>query len=288
MKTKTGKLFLIYCAVAVVIASAVRFFQYASIIDFGTGFFIKGSEPMGMLIYIILCIAGLGLIGLTILGAKKKWTAVTVSSDGMGSKSTIIPGVGYLIAAVISVMNALNMGDAGFFRIVSAYAVTLCFAAIGLCLLKSTVPPAVTGFINLFLALYFFISATQLFTDDLTIKNRSDNLILLFIYVLGTLFFASSARFYARLETKLSRPREIIMAGFAFILSSVHVLSKLLVYLFGKSLREGMSEISLDALVIMVISGAFLITVCTAKQHKEIDYLLPEKKEEKNEEADDN
>ena len=39
MKEKTGKLFLIYTAFAVIIASVIRFFQYVSVIDYETGFF---------------------------------------------------------------------------------------------------------------------------------------------------------------------------------------------------------------------------------------------------------
>ena len=39
MKTKTGKLFLIYFAAAIVIASVIRFFQYVTIIDYRTGFY---------------------------------------------------------------------------------------------------------------------------------------------------------------------------------------------------------------------------------------------------------
>lgn len=286
MKTKTGKLFLIYSAAAVVIASVIRFFQYVSIIDFSTGFYTFGSEAAGALIYIVLLIAALGFVGITILGAKKKWTAVTVSSDGMSSKATLIPGISYLLSGAVQFFAATRLEGEGLFKIISVYAFAICFAAIGLCLMKSSIPPAVTGFINLFPALYYFILATELFTDDLVVKNRSDSLLLLLSYVLGTLFFASAARFYARLETKYSRIREIITGGFAFILSAVHVISKALAYIFGGGAVSGMDGISADVLILMIISGAFLITICTTKQHKEIDYILPEKKEEKDSEEE--
>lgn len=279
MKTKTGMLFLIYSLAAIAVSSVIRFFQYVSIIDFSTGFYIMGSETAGCLIYIILAAFGLGFAALTIIGHKKKWTATTVSSDGMGSKATLIPGVAYLIAAVVQFVGAMNLDNAGFFRVIGSYALAISFAALGLCLMKSTVPPAVTGFINLLPALYFFTMATTLFTTDLTVKNRSDSLILLLTLVVGTLFFAAVARFFARLETRHSRSRELITSGFAFILSGTHVLSKLLAYAFGGDAVSGIDSISFDALVLMVISGAFIITVCTAKQSKEIDYLLPDEKE---------
>lgn len=281
MKTKTGKLFLIYFAAAIVIASVIRFFQYVTIIDYRTGFFAMGSEAAGMLIYIVLAVLGAGLIGLTVFGYKKNWTALTVSSDGMGSKATLILGVAYLLAAAVGVLNAVNLNGAGLFRAVSCWAFAVSLGALGLCLMKSTVPPMVTGFINLFPALYFFMLATELFTNDLVVKNRSDSLIVLLTYVFGTLFFASGARFLARLETKLSRSREIITGGLAFIFSAVHVLSKVLAFAFGGDAIRGMDGISAGAIMLMIISGGFLITICTTRQHKEIDYLLPEKKEDK-------
>ena len=56
----------------------------------------------------------------------------------------------------------------------------------------------------------------------------------------------------------------------------------------GSGSRQKMKEynqtINIIEVILMIISGAFLITVCTAKQNKEIDYLLPEKKEKNNEE----
>lgn len=286
MKTKTGMLFLIYSLAAIIISSVIRFFQYVSIIDFSTGFYISGSETAGALIYIVLAVFGAGFAALTAVGCKKRWTAVTVSSDGMGNKSTLITGTGYLLAAVVQFISAINLDNAGLFKIVGSYALAISLAALGLCLMKSTVPPAVTGFINLLPSLYFFVTATELFTTDLTVKNRSDSLILLLTLVIGTIFFAALARFFSRLETKYSRIRELITGGFAFMLSGTHVLSKLIAYIFGSGTVAGMDSISSDALMLMIISGAFLITVCTAKQTKEIDYLIPEKKDDddKNEE----
>lgn len=290
MKAKTGMPLLIYSAAAIIIAAVIRFFQYVSIIDFNTGFFIYGSEKAGTLIYIVLLTLGIGFALLTVFGVKKKWTATTVSSDGMGSKATIICGASFLIASVLKLIYSLSLdiNTDGFFKILSSYAFALAFAALGLMLLKSRVPSFVTGVIVLISALYFFASAVSLFTEDLVIKNRSDNLILLFIYILGTLFFAASARFYSRVETKLSRPREIITGGFAFILSGTYVISKLIALAFGGASVNGMDGINTDAATIMLVSGAFLITICTTKQTSEIDYLLPENdKEEDKDKAEE-
>lgn len=282
MKEKTGKPFLIYTVIAVLIAAAVRFFQYVSIMDYETGFFTGGAEAMGMLIYIIFGVAIAGLAGLIILGYKKKWTAVTVSSSGMDSKATIFLGISYLITAVLEVYQLFSQDGGSFFRTAAMVAAAGFFAAVGLMLMKSTVPPAVTGFLNIFPTLIMFSQAIELFMGDLIIKNRSDNLILLFVYVSGTLMFASMARFYARLESKYSRAREIFVTGTAFIFSGTYVIAKLLALAFGGNSVSGMSGISPDAAAIMLISGTFLGVISFTKQHVEIEYLV-EKKEEKNE-----
>ena len=60
MNKKTGKAFLIYTAAVTLIAAAVRFFQYVSIMDYETGFFAGGTEAMGMLVYIIFAVGRVG------------------------------------------------------------------------------------------------------------------------------------------------------------------------------------------------------------------------------------
>lgn len=282
MKEKTGKPFLIYTAAAVVVASVIRFFQYVSIMDYETGFFASGTEAMGLLVYIVFAVACAGLLALVILGTKKKWTSTTVSSAGMDSKATIFLGISYLAAAVLKVYDLFSSTAGSIFETIATVAAALFFAALGLMLMKSTVPPAVSGFLNIFPTLMMLAQAIELFMSDLVIKNRSDNLILLFVYVSATLFFAASARFYSRLEAKTTRPREILVAGFAFIFSGTHVISKLLAILFGGSTVAGMSGISPDAVSVMLISGTFLAVICTTAQHSEIEYIV-EKKEEKTE-----
>lgn len=283
MKEKTGKLFLIYTACAVIIASVIRFFQYVSVIDYETGFFLKGSEPMGNLVYIVLAVLIAGLVALVIFGNIKKWTATTVSSAGMGSRATIILGSSYLVAALMKVYQLFTAEGGNLFRTVAMVAAALFFAAMGLLLMKCTVPPAVSGFLNIFPSLIMFSQAIELFMGDLVIKNRSDNLILLFIYLSATLFFAGTVRFYGRIETKTSRPREIIMAGLTFIFSGTHVISKLLALAFGGEAVQGMDAVSPDAVAAMAVSGAFLAVICTTVQKQEIEYIV-EKKEEKNKE----
>ncbi len=280
MKEKTGKLFLVCMTAAIIIASAVRFFQYVSVIDYETGFFRNGAEPMGALIYIISAVAIAGLLGLTILGSYKKWTAFTVSSAGMDSKATIFLGASYLLAAVLKLYQLFVEESGGLFRTIAMVAAVGFFAAMGLLLMKSTVPPAISGYLNIFPSLIMFSQAVELFMGDLIIKNHSDNLILLFIYVSGTLLFTALTRFYARLETKRSRPREIFVAGLAFFFSGTHVISKLLALAFGGEAVSGMSAVSPDAAAVMLISAAFLFVICFTKQHSEIEYLV-EKKEEK-------
>lgn len=287
MTQKSGKLLLLYSALAIVIVSVVRFFQYVSIIDYSTGFFLREAQLAGNLLYILLAVFGAGFIALTIIGRKKNWTALTVSSDGMSEKATLFIGAAFIITAAAKIIHTMNLTDGGSFKLISSYVFSVCVGAIGLILLKNTVPPMVTGFISLFPAVYYFTLAIEVFSDDLIIKNRSDNLILMLGFVCGTLFFTSAARFFARLETKNSRTREIILGGFTFVLTAVHVLSKLIAYAFGGDAVFGMPSISIDAVLLMLITGTFLFVICFTAQSKEIDYLVTEKKKEKAEKEEE-
>lgn len=281
MNKLSSKLFLIYSAAAILITSVIRFFQYVSLIDYSTGFFYRDATLGGSLVYIALAVFGIGFMVLTLYGKKKEWTALTVSSDGMNPRATIFLGGSFIIAAAIKLINTLGLENADTFKLISSYLFAVCFGVIGFILLKNTVPPMITGFITLFAAIYYFVLSIEIFSDDLIIKNHSDNLILLLCFVLGTLFFTAMARFSSRLETKYSRSREIILGGFSFILSSVHVLSKLVAYAFGGDAIFGMSGISADAVILMILSGTFLSVLAFTDSSKEIEYLIPEKKKEK-------
>jgi len=281
MNKLSGKLFLIYSAVAVIISSIIRFFQYVSLIDYSTGFFLREAQLGGYLIYIVLAVFGIGFVALTFYGRKKEWTMLTVSSDGMNPKATIFLGASFIIAAAVKLINTLGLNNADSFKVISSYIFVICFGVIGFIFLKNTVPPMVTGFMTYFAALYYFVLAIEIFSGDLIIKNHSDNLILLLCFVLGTLFFTAMARFSSRLETKFSRSREIILGGFSFILSAVHILSKLLAYAFGGDAVFGMSGISADVVILMILSGTFLFVIAFTDSSKEIEYLVPEKKKEK-------
>ena len=281
MNKLSSKIFLIYSVAVVILVSVFRFFQYVSIIDYSTGFFLREASLGGNLLYVLLAVFGAGFIALTFLGKKKAWSALTVSSDGMSNRATLFLGASFIIVAASKLLITMNMVDGGAFKLISSYVFSACMGALGLVLLKNTVPPIISGFIALFPAIYYFTLASEIFSEDLIIKNRSDNLILLLCYVCGTMFFASSARFFSRLETKLSRSRELIFGGFTFMLSFIHVLSKLLAYAFGGDAVFGMPPVSADAVLLLIISGTFLFVVCLTENNKEIDYLVVEKKKEK-------
>lgn len=283
MNNKTGRLIFIYSAAAVLAASVIRFFQYVSIMDFDTGFFILGSEKIGALIYAVLLAAAVGFGITAFIGNKKKWTAFTVSSSGMGEKATIPIGIVYLLAAAVKAYEGFTLENAGVLKTVIVYLFAAALAASGFLFLKNSVPPAASGLLHLLYGAGFFYEAIVLFTDDLVIKNRSDNLLLLFILVIGTLFFPSAARFYGRLESKGSRIREILTGGFLFIVSGAYVVSKLMAYAFGGGAAEGMDPISCDAVTAALLSGIFLFSVSTARQTAEIDYISDDDDEKDNE-----
>ncbi len=284
MKTSSSKLLPIFAAGAVIICSIIRFFQYVSIIDFETGFYNRGAEPMGNLIYIVSLVCCAVLIVLAVFGKKKGDAAYTLSSDGTGEHATQFLGISMLIGAFLIVWNAF--GSEGTAQGVATFVAAAAFLGAGFVLLKNVVPPVYTGFFMTVGAIYTFLRTCKYFTGDLVILNHSDSLLTLMAYVFFTAFLASSARFYCRFETKHSRMREVTAAGAAFIFCGTHVLSKAFGYAFGGSTVKGMSGINTDIAAGMVISGVFLFVLFLTRKSKDIVYLSEDMEKSKKEKAE--
>lgn len=278
---KKGLPILITTLLGATICAVIRFFQYVTILDFNTGFFTNGSELASGTVYIALAVFGVAAVFLALFGVKRGWTAATASSDGLGAKATLVQGVCWLAAAVILCLGVF--GESGFTVIYHALSATV-FAIIGLLLLKNTVPPQTAGILNIVPSLLLFIKLTLLFRDDMVIKNHSENLILLLVYICGVLFLSSAARFFARLEGKRTRARELVTAVLTALFSLTHVLAKLLGMLFGGELTEGMSGIDPTAAALAVISIGWLVTVCCFEQKKALEILDLDETEKKVEE----
>lgn len=281
MKKTSGKLFPIYIAAAVLAAAVLRFFQYVSLIDYQTGFFIKGSETAGALIYIAFGAAAVIAVVLGIVCRKKGDAAFFVSSDGMGERATQPLGISFLAAAV-GLMFEITAGELSLADKCFTVTTALIIAGIGFVLLKKVVPPKFIGYVHILLAVIWFIRSATFFMSDLIILHHSDNLIILLCSVLTSAFFLSSARFYSRAETKNSRMREIITASFLALISDAYVISKAAALLFGGSAVKGMDGISAPVISSAVLSTAFVFVLFFTEKKKEIDYLT-EKTDKKGE-----
>ena len=269
---KTGLAALIFLGASLLAASVIRFFQYVSIIDFNTGFYLKGAETPGMLIYIVFGVFGAVFIALAAIGKRSGADAYSLSSDGMGDKATIPLGILYLIGAVIGLLGVFG-GSELFGTVVSA-ASCIAFGASGLLLLNNKIPPKYVGYIQLLAAAAWFFKTAAFFGEDLIIINHSENLIDLLGYISATLYITASARFFSRIETKHSRLREIIAAGLTLLFSGTSVISKGAAILFGGSAVNGIGGVNIDMATAFAISLGFLITVFTAKKEKEIEYIV--------------
>lgn len=253
-----------------IICSIIRFFQYVTILDFNTGFFTIESGFAGTLIYAALAVSGSAVVFLAIFGLKRGWTASTASSDGLGSKATLMQGICWLIAAVIQCLGFI--GSSGI-TLIGGIVSAASLALIGFLLLKNSVPPKAAGLLNLLPALFLFLHLTNFFRADIIIKNHSESLILLLGYVCGVLFLSSMARFFARLETKYTRTREIISACFTLILTLTHVIAKTLGIICGGENLEGIGGIDPAAASLAVLSLGWLLTVCCFSQRKSIEFI---------------
>lgn len=269
---KSGLAALIFLGASLIAASVIRFFQYVSIIDFNSGFYLKGAEAPGMLIYIALAVFGAVFIALAAIGKKSGADAYSLSSDGMGDKATIPLGILYLIGAVTGLLGVFG-GSELFGTVISAVS-CIVFGASGLLLLNNKIPPKYVGYIQLLAAAAWFFKTAAFFGEDLIIIHHSENLIDLMGYITATLFITASARFFSRVETKHSRMREIISAGLTLLFSGTSVISKGAAILFGGSAVKGIGSLNFDMVTAFAISLGFLITVFTAKKEKEIEYII--------------
>ena len=280
MKKTSNKLIVIIAAVTAVICGIIRFFQITSLTDLNTGWFLKGSEFGGILIYIALALSAAIFIVLAVVGAKKGDAAYSLSSDGMGSNATRFLGIAEFVGGLMIASEILG-GNNKPIQIAAIIVSALCLLISGFILLGRIVPPAVTGHLMLVCSLAFFLRTASFFNSDLTVLNHAENLIVLLSYTAATFFFASSARFYSRLETKSSRMREILAAGIAFLPSAAHTISDLLAMLFGSEGAKQFAVLNMDAAAAALISGTFLFVLFFTKKEKDIIPLADEEENSK-------
>ena len=274
MKQTTTKIMLMYLIAAAGVLSAVRFFQYMSLVEFSTGYFFEGAETGGLLIYILMAVFAAAFAAAAVIAKKKENTAFSVSSDGMGNNATRVLGFSEVIGGGLILIPVLE--ESFTVQSIGMIVAAAAFIVSGFTLLGHIVPPVYTGHLKILCAVYMLLRTMNMFGSDLTIINHSDNLITLIAYVFATAFAASVARFYSRSETKNSRTREIVTAGLAFITASVHVIPKLLAYAFGGSVTAGMGGINCDIAATAVMTAAFLVIVFCTKKTKDIIPLAEE------------
>ena len=268
MKTKSSKMILIAALIAALVCSAVRFFQIISLTDYDTGFFLRGSEFGGALIYVLIGICSLILILLAFIGRKAGDTAYLVSSGGMGDNATRWLGASEIIGALLIGFRAVQSGDTATTIITAIIAIV--FIVSGAVLLGRIVPPAFTGHIKLVAALCLFFRAAVTFNSDLLVNRHAENLIVLFAYILFSAFVASNARFYARIETKNTRLAEVSLALLTFLFSATHTISDLLATAFGGAGAAAFVSLNTEIAAAAVISGTFLGVLFFTEKKKDI------------------
>ncbi|MCM1333518.1 MAG: hypothetical protein NC237_00520, partial [Eubacterium sp.] len=234
------------------------------------------GAPAGLFFRALTLAAAVGFAVLCFVGERRRWTAFTVASDGMGARATLALGLFYLAAAAVMLFSMVRAGLS-----ILSLAAAIGFAAVALMMLKNSAAPAVAGLLQVALSLLLFFKTIEIFNADLVIGNRSDSLLLLLSYVFGALFFASSARCYARIETKHSRLRELILAGLTLLFSGAGLFAKLLSALFGGAKTLGVPAPDPTAAALLLISLGFIASLCFTEQKKAIVYLVTEVEEKK-------
>lgn len=276
MTKKKGVSVFVCSAAAVLAAAVIRFFLYMTAIDYKTGFYTAEGAAVADFFRGLLLIFTVLFFVLCLVGERRRWTVFSVSSDGLGNRVTLFLGLIYLAAAALAV---LGMAGAEEFSLLSV-AEAVFYAAVGLLMIKNTAASPAAGALHVGLSLLCFLRALILFNGDLVIRNHSDPMLRLLAYVFGSLFFASSARCYARLEMKHSRLRELFLGGTAFLFSGAYTLGKLSALLLGGNRVLGMETLDRTAAAVFLISGGFLAALCFTRHGKEIEYLAAETEKE--------
>ncbi len=263
------KIFLLFVTAAAIVLGTIRFFQYMSLIDFSTGYYLGGAESGAMLLNILMIASGVIIIAIAIVGNRMGADAFKVSSDGMGRHATQYLGISEIIAGVLTA-SPIFTSSPDVLSIIGISVAALCLAACGFIDLQRVVPPMINGHLKLVWAVYLFLRGAGLFNSDLTILSHSDTLIELTSLLCAMMFAASMARFYARVETRRSRLREMIFAGLTFACCAVHIIPKLIVYISPSDLTSGMRGINADTAAAMIVSIAYLAVVVLTKKEKDI------------------
>ncbi len=269
MKTKTGRLIPVVALIAVIACGVVRFFQMVSLTDLESGFFYRGSEMGGIVIYIMLAAFALILCGLSFVFAKRGEAAFTLASDGMGSNATRVLGLAEIAAAFLIGLHITDI-DPGITALIASGAAALALFASGGMLLARVIPPRLTGHLKLVVAVYMFIRTATYFNSDLIILNHAEHLIVIMSHLCAIVFVLGYARFCARVENLRTRLGEVIFALLTFLTAGTHAVSELLALAFGGKSVSEFAKLDLDACAFALISCAYLGVLFFTKKTRDI------------------
>ena len=270
MNGKIFKLTPVLALVFAIVCGVVRYFQIQTLTEFETGFFFKGAELGGSLIYILLTVFAVILTVIAFAGKKKDCSAYSVSSDGMGNNATRFLGIADIIGAVLIGYRVTEGGGILLLILNIAGAAALLIA--GFALMLRIVPPALTGHLRLITAVFLFFRLADFFGADLIILVHAENLIILMAYVLFAAFIAAEARFFARIEGRRTRLLEIVLALLTFLCSLTHVVSDLIALVVGGEAGAFVS-LNFDITAAALISGLYLFVVFFTEKKKDIEII---------------
>lgn len=230
---KNSRLAFVFAGCAAVVAVILRFFQYASVIDFETGFFTEGSGIAGNIIYILFALAFvLGIVGAA-ADCRRKSTAFTKSADMLSSSSTLLVGAAYVIGGIFFAVSAYTALPQLGFQLISMATLALALLVIGFLLLSSKKIPPVAGYLQLVPTITLTCHAAVYFTSDLVIKRMSDQLVGMLADIVMVLLCLAFGRYLTGNEARLTRGKLIVYAVVEIVLSASITLGKLLFMLFG-------------------------------------------------------
>lgn len=262
---KNSVIGLIVAAAAAIAAIVVRFLQYASVIDYSTGFFVEGSGIAGDIIYIIFAAAFVLGIAAAVIDSKKKSKAFTKKASDLSAGSTLAVGAAYIVGGVMFALSAYHALDDGGFQLISMAILAVSALVIGFILLSNKKIPPYTGYLQLIPTVTLTVHAAMYFVSDLVIKRISDELIPMLADVAMVLLFLSFGRFLSDSESKMTRGKTVVYAVTELSLAGSVTVGKTLATLFGGDAVKGMSAVSCEYIGTLIIAAVILYVLYSAK-----------------------
>jgi hypothetical protein len=256
-----------YFIIASAAAIIVRYLQFAGeIINFDTGFFHTHAGAGKHIYYIILLLALGGLVALAVTERRRRTRFFNKRLGHFDDTDLASGGIMLLLAGFAVVYTAVragitNLGTAGVISAVLGVA-AYGFAGSVLLFRKRTYPSV--GIAFLVLSVHYIIRLVGVFMANHIILNMTEQLMVLVLLVMFSLFYLSLGRMFMRAESKTTRVKACVFGIFAAIVAVSEITAKMIYWLGSASvIRENLQRATSEFIMPDMLFAAETIALIT-------------------------